>query len=120
MTCSPASLPHKRQLKYNLAWGQMILERFWKSHTRVREFLVDDLGLQESWLAYLIACGDPDWPVIRSLGHIWDKWLDAPGFSRVKQASLAKSAVHLVEKSMSIGLLAYVQTQIDELCSKSR
>ena len=71
-TISEAS---RRSAKYSFDWALMIIEKALRSHPRAWEFLGPILGLSTRQLSFLLACDAPEWPYIRSLAQLLDKWI---------------------------------------------
>ena len=71
---SPESQRQPRTLKYPLEWAYGVVERAIQSRARVWEIFMSETGISKRHLAMLIASGDPDWPRIRSICQILDRW----------------------------------------------
>lgn len=75
--CSSSSSPERepRHLVYDLGWATSVVRRALRSHARAWEILLTATGLSEHHLALLLATADPDWPRIREISHVLDRWI---------------------------------------------
>lgn len=78
LTCSSAEGPApgrtKRTPVYSLSWALTIVKRALESRPRGWEIIKAVTELSDPQLAYLIACSDPSWPVLRSMAQVADNW----------------------------------------------
>lgn len=110
MPFSPALSPNstisdtaKRSAKYSFDWSLMIIQKAQRSHPRAWEILGPILGLSTRQLSFLLACDAPEWPYIRSLAQLLDKWI-------IRQENLRPGSSSTIEARE--GLLSGLANQV--------
>jgi hypothetical protein len=64
--------------KYDLNWSKAVFYRFLAIHGRGWQILNVLSNWADNQIVWLIATGDPLWPVLRSMVHTVDNWLESP------------------------------------------
>lgn len=110
-----------REAKYSFDWALTIIQRAQRSHARAWEFLGPILGLSTRQLSFLLACDAPEWPYIRSLAQLLDKWITRqenlrPGSSSTIEirAGFLSGLANQVKKCPFPPLKSYLTARIND------
>lgn len=75
-----ASRPKIRKQRYSLEWASDVIATFTEKYPRGYKIVSEKTGIVERQLAWLLACDDPNWPMMRHFIKSVQEWAEVSDY----------------------------------------